>query len=353
MVLYKRAQGVRIEQKKLRIRKKENEFVSRERVWVTVKTKTEKLAVGFVYVASENRSERNKERFNQWNTSIYEVLEEDVRKLRKEDFKVILNGDMNGWVGCGPQGIPGNRKEINSNGLRFMDFLDKTGMIHLNGTSKCTGLYTRHSSKSSTVLDYVSVSKEDLPMVKSVFVDENSLLGGNSDHVYVITTLEYVYSSGPARTTKTRSATKWDMNEETDWTRFREVQKGLMKNIPSEDWGSAASLGETLNKVLVTALEERVGKKGVKEQKPKLLPAGVRKQMSKMKEKQSEWRAARSRMTKQPSMANKQEMIEKEIKMEREKDKFEEAMNELYRGERSGVFDRLAEGGQQSTKLFW
>ena len=75
--------------------------------------------------------------------------------------------------------------------------------------------------------------------------------------------------------------------------------------------------------------------------------------MSKMKEKQSEWRAARSRMTKQPSMANKQEMIEKEIKMEREKDKFEEVMNKFYRGERSGVFDRLAEGGRQSTKLLW
>ena len=89
-----------------------------------------------------------------------------------------------------------------------MDFLDRSGMVHLNGTSKCTGLYTRHCSNSSTVLDYVYVRKEDLPLVKSVFVDENSTLGGNSDHVFLITTLELVYSSGPSATTKTRQATK-------------------------------------------------------------------------------------------------------------------------------------------------
>ena len=177
MVMYKKTQGIKIEEKKLKIRKKENNFVAKERAWLTVKTKTDKLAVGFVYVAAENRSEINKERFNKWNDAIYEVLDEDIRKLRNEGFKIMLNGDMNGWVGCGQGGIPGNRKEVNTNGKRFMDFLDRSGMVHLNGTSKCTGLYTRHCSNSSTILDYVSVRKEDLPLVKLVFVDENSLLG--------------------------------------------------------------------------------------------------------------------------------------------------------------------------------
>ena len=92
---------------------------------MSVKTKTDKIAVGFVYVAAENRSEKNKEGFNRWNDSIYEVLEEDVKSLRREGCKVVLNGDMNGWVGCGQEGIPGNRKETNSNGLRFLDFLNR------------------------------------------------------------------------------------------------------------------------------------------------------------------------------------------------------------------------------------
>ena len=109
-----------------------------------MKTKNEKLAVCFVYVAAENRAEKNKEEFNKWNNAIYEVLEEDIRKLRKEGFKVLVMGDMNGWVGCGPTGIPGNRRETNTNKLRFMVFLDRTRMMHVNRTANCTGLFTRH-----------------------------------------------------------------------------------------------------------------------------------------------------------------------------------------------------------------
>lgn len=64
MVVYKNAQNFKIEYKKLKIRNKENIFVEKERVWVTVKTKTDKMAVGFVYVAAENRAEKDKEKFS-------------------------------------------------------------------------------------------------------------------------------------------------------------------------------------------------------------------------------------------------------------------------------------------------
>ena len=36
-------------------------------MWLMVKTKTEKVDAGFVYVESEIRSEANKEKFNRWN----------------------------------------------------------------------------------------------------------------------------------------------------------------------------------------------------------------------------------------------------------------------------------------------
>ena len=353
MVVYKNAQGLKIEYKNLKIRNKENDFVEKERVWVTVKTKTEKMAVGFVYVAAENRAEKDKEKFSNWNNAIYEVLAEDVKKLRREGFKIIINGDMNGWVGCGLEGIPGNRKEINTNGLRFLDFLDRTGMVHLNGTPKCTGLFTRHSSNSSTVLDYVSVSKDDLPMIRSVFIDENSILGGNSDHVFVITTLEYAYTSGPAPTTKTRLATKWDMDEMTDWALFKSTQEELLREIPTQDWESAECLGDTLNGILVKALERGVGEKGVRERRPKCFPVEVKKRLKSMKLLRSEWRTLRSKTTKNPSNSNKQDLAEKEIKMNREKDKLDEVIEKFFRGKRSRVCEKLAEGGAASAKLFW
>ena len=353
MVVYKQAKGIKIEHKKLAIRKKENLFVEKERLWVTVKTKTDKLAVGFVYVAAENRSEKGKEKFNLWNESIYEVLEDDVRKLKREGFKVVLNGDMNGWVGCGPEGIPGNRKEVNVNGRRFIDFLDRASMMHVNGTEKCMGLYTRHCSNSSTVLDYVSVNKEDFPLVRSMFVDENSVLGGNSDHVYVITTMEQVYSAGAAPASKTRKATKWNLEETTDWTKFKTVQGKLLKEIPKKEWERVEPLGDTLNNILVKAMQEGVGESNGKERKPWKYPAEVRKEMMKLKEKRSSWRALRSEMTKNPTNNIRHEMAEKKIKADRQEDKVEQVMAKFWSKKKTKIREKLSEGGVASTKLFW
>ena len=353
MVLYKRAQGVRIEEKKLKIRGQENQFVKNERVWMSIKTKTDKLAVGFVYVAAENRSEKNKEKFDRWNDSIYTVLEDDMKKLRREGYVIVLNGDLNGWVGCGRGGIPGNRPEVNSNGVRLMNFLERTGMIHLNGTAKCTGLYTRHSSNSATVLDYVAVRKEDLPMVKSMFIDENSTLGGNSDHVYVITTLEQTYSAGPAATTKTRLATRWNMDEATDWEKFRQCQQRMVGEVPEGAWDSVEPLGEILKEVLVGSMEEGVGKKEAKDSRPKQYPPGVRKEFRKMKEMRSEWRTARSKMTKNPSQQNKQVLGEKHLKMQQQQNRMDDVLSRFWREKRVTVNEKLTGGGAASSKLFW
>ena len=329
MVMYKKTQGIKIEEKKLKIRKKENNFVAKERAWITVKTKTEKLAVGFVYVAAENRSEINKERFNKWNDSIYEVLDEDIMKLRREGFKIMLNRDMNGWVGCGQGGIPGNRKEVNTNGRRFMDFLERSGMIHLNGTSKCTGLYTRHSSNSSTVLDYVSVRKEDLPLVKSVFVDENSSLGGNSDHVFLITTLEIVYTSGPSATTKTRQAIKWDMDKQTNWNKFQDAHKRRLGELPESAWDTVEPLGGLLNDILVGSMQEGIGEKCVKEPIKKQFTPTVRRELKTLKELRSAWRKSRSEVTQNPTTKSKQTLGENELRMKKQKTKVEEVLSKF------------------------
>ena len=353
MVIYKNAKGIDIRPKKLRIRKEENMFVEKERLWVTVKTKTTKLAVCFVYVASENRSEKDKEKFNIWNTSIYEVLQEDIKKLRREGFKVVINGDMNGWVGAGPEGIPGNRSEVNSNGKKFMDFLNNAGMVHVNGTEKCTGLYTRHSSNSSTVLDYVSVGKDDLDLVKSMFIDENSVLGGNSDHVYVITTLEEAYVAGIAPTTKSRLATKWKIEEVTDWTRFKETQQELLKEVPQEEWNQVETLGERLSNILVKSMEEGVGESVAGERKRKQYPAEVRREMGKMKEMRSVWRALRSKMTKNPSDKTKKEMIEGMKVAEKQKGKVGKVLAKFWQQSRTRVTEKLSEGGVGTSKLFW
>ena len=112
----------------------------------------------------------------------------------------------------------------------------------------------------------------------SMFIDENSTLGGNSDHVFVITTLEQTYSSGPAPTTKTRLATRWNMEETTDWGKFQHTQKEMLGNVPEEAWGSVEPLGDVLKNILIGSMKEGVGKKESKGFRPKQYPPGVRKE---------------------------------------------------------------------------
>ena len=192
-----------------------------------------------------------------------------------------------------------------------------------------------------------------MPMVKSMFIDENSTLGGNSDHVFVITTLEQTYSSGPAPTTKTRLASRWNMEESTDWGKFKQSQQDMLGNVLEESWGSVEPLGEILKNILINSMKEGVGKKESKEYQPKQYPSGVRRELNKMKEARSEWRKSRSELTKNPSHHNKQVLGENHLKMQRQQNKVDEVMSRFWREKRLIVNDKLTEGGAASSKLFW
>ena len=60
--------------------------------------------------------------------------------LCKNGYKVMINGDMNAWIGNAENGIPGNDHRINLNGERLLNFLERMNMVHINGTEKCTGM---------------------------------------------------------------------------------------------------------------------------------------------------------------------------------------------------------------------
>lgn len=145
MVLTKTSDDIRFEERKFRL-KKGQDFVRNERVWVTARTAGDKLAFCFAYYAQQ----KDKDEFGEWNDSMYEVIEKERNILTKEGFKVTVAGDFNGWVGNGPKGIPGNDARVNQNGERLLNFLERTGMVHLNGLGCCEGMFTRHCKSSST-----------------------------------------------------------------------------------------------------------------------------------------------------------------------------------------------------------
>ena len=145
MVLARTNSDIRFEERKFRL-KKAQDFVRKERVWVTAKMAGDKLAFCFAYFAQQ----KDKDEFGDWNDNMYEVIEKERNILKKEGFKVTVAGDFNGWVGNGPKGIPGNDARVNRNGERLINFLERMGMVHLNGLGCCKGMFTRHCKTSST-----------------------------------------------------------------------------------------------------------------------------------------------------------------------------------------------------------
>ena len=348
MVLAKETDGIKIEEKRFKIKNKELEFVSKERMWVTARTGADKIAVGFVYIGHQSSTDK----WGEWNDGIYEVLEEEVKKLQDQGYKVLLKGDFNGWVGCGEEGVPGNRVEVNKNGERFLSFLRSNEMNHLNGTKVCTGLFSRHSKKSTTLLDYVCTFKKDLPMVKSVFVDEKGVLGGHSDHVYIITSLHVNFVSSESPTSKSRIATKWKLEEQVNWDDFRRVLDQQLCMISEEVRMNVDRLAQALNEALILSLEEAVGKGDVKKQ-PKCYPDDIRRELKSLKQVRSEWREQRSAMTKDPSVDNNVSLMIKEVKMGNQESRVDEKMKEFWNRRREGVVEKICVPGFKSTKLFW
>ena len=348
IILAKKTDGLKIEEKSFKIKKKEFQYVSKERMWITARTGTDKVAVGFVYMSHQSSTDR----WGEWNEGIYEVLEEEVKKLQDQGFRVVLKGDFNGWVGCGEEGVPGNRREVNRNGERFLSFLRSNGMIHLNGTKVCTGLFSRHGKKSATLLDYVCTFKRDLPMVKSVFVDEEGVLGGHSDHVYVMTILHINFLSSESPTTKSRVATKWKLDEQVNWDGFRGTLDQHLVKISEEVKKNVDKLAEALNEALSVSLEEVVGKGEVKKQ-PKTFPNHILKELKNLKQIRSEWRMQRTAATNNPSVDNNMALMIKELKMDDQKNKVDDKMSEFWNRKRDEVVDKISVPGFKSTKLFW
>ena len=257
LVFTRQEGGVKYKQRTFKVRRKENSHVQTERVWITAKAGGSKIAYGFVYVAQQKSGDE----FGRWNDSLYEVLGEEVLKLRAEGYKIHLAGDMNGWVGAGVKGVKDNDPRRNPNGERLLDFLEATNMKFLNGTECCTGLFTRHGSKSSTVLDYVCVAQEDKGMVRRMVIDEFGTYGGASDHVMIITTVEVGCTEALKVKAQVNNKTVWNIDDKTDWTEFSTKLDGALANVTEDQKGSIDELGEALKAAALSTLEETLGRR--------------------------------------------------------------------------------------------
>ena len=303
-IFARRKDGIIFKRYDPEIKEEDLAFVNKERLWVTYDSKVGKTAVCCIYLGCQNSSDSH----GQWNDDILSVLASEVFELRSLGYRINLQGDFNCWVGSDilHGGIQGNDERVNKNGQRFISFCNDNNLVHLNGavrvpgdwsTRVSAGLWTRHSPSygSSTVLDYSVISREHLDSVRGLTIDNDGAMGGGSDHNMLLTRLEDRFVR-VEREVRRQKRPGWDIEEEQDWTGYRQqVNKELAEAGGSDD-GTAEFLAGKLGRVMMNSMEKAIGYK-----KPSLptdhgkLPRAVVRLLLERKKLEAAWKKKKSK----------------------------------------------------------
>ena len=203
------------------------------------------------------------------------------------------------------------------------------------------------------VLDYVCMDKEDVWKVRNHFIDEDGVLGGSSDHVMMITTLEVVRGNALTKAKVVKSKERWDFDEGSDWGGFKTVMREELNRMKQDVTHNVEELGQALMQVMTVSLEKAFGRKTVTKRKTRMYPKNVLQELKIKKELTIEWRKARSRTSREATGVNKAEMTRKQLLMEAQDDKTEELLAAFWKTSRSKVIEELSEKTARSSRKFW
>ena len=343
LVYTRESEGLKFKHKKFSINQKKKQFVQNERVWVTVETEGFKTAYCFVYLGFQC----SKDRHGEWNDLILEVLEDEARSLKERGFRLVIGGDMNAWVG---NEIKGNDSRTNKNGERLLCFLERNLMFHLNGESKTQGVWTRHDVNSSTVLDYVCMENEHKTSVKKMYIDENGVLGGGSDHVWIIVDIVDKFVRTKHEEKKSKKEV-WNFDSSTDWKNYKEALDAKLLEMNSND---PKELGKMINEAILEGLKEGIGFKQIGAKDMKRYPKEVLKKMKENRKVRSVWMVLRSEVSRKPDDVElRLKMMRAEVEWKKENEKLKEEMKKFWMKKRMQTVEQLADKTIKSNKLFW
>ena len=193
-------------------------YVRNERFWITVDSLLMKTAICSVYLGCQYPDDR----YGAWNQGLLQVLHAESAVLRAQGYRVVQLGDFNAHIGSAADvGIPGNHDDVNQNGERFLRYLRDGSFVHVNGQQHLTtGTWSRQRGVSKSILDYAVISSEHLSTVRCLIVDDRGLLGGGSDHNFLVLTLndEFVKKNRLIRLQPTKRS--WNNMDNLNWAPF-------------------------------------------------------------------------------------------------------------------------------------
>ena len=264
-------------------------YVRNERFWVTVDSLLMKTAVCGLYLGCQYPDDRH----GDWNNGLLQVINAESAALRAKGYRVVMLGDFNSHIGSEPGvGVPGNHVDINPNGNRFLRFLRDGSFSHINGNENLsTGLWTRQRGNSKSVLDYAVVSSEHLSTVKSLVIDERGLLGGGSDHNFLLLTLSDLLVKNKRVSLTRPTKKKWNCLDNVDWEPFSDNVEAYL-NSRSPDNLSVEDLSRIVSTALLTAGEKCIGMKDSSSyKKSPLLPKPLVDELKLKRELERTWKS--------------------------------------------------------------
>ena len=121
------------------------------------------------------------------------------------------------------------------------------------------------------VLDYVCMENDHKAGVKNMYIDEKGILGGGSDHVWIIVDIvdEYVRIKKEVKRPRKKV---WDFDCSTDWKMYKEALDSKLSMINSND---PKELGKKVNEAIYESLEEGIGSAQVGAKDKKRFPKVV------------------------------------------------------------------------------
>ena len=360
--LMRKSSNVGFQKLFLTIDEPELQYVSKERLWISYESRTGKTAVCTTYLGFNHPDNRHAA----WNQGILEVLSKEIRHLRGKGYRVMIQGDMNAWVGSDllRGGIPGNHPpQPNANGIKFLNFLSANNLTHVNGAVRrpgdwdsrfCEGLWTRHSYdyKSSTVLDYVIISNEHLGTVQRMVVDQEGNLGGNSDHCMVLCTVADKFM------TITKSSPKfkpgWDIDENTDMSGFKQIVSRELDKLKGKEIGPGVDkLSDGLASALLKGLNEGVGRRKSHANKRKVYPRHIVDLLKERKKLESKFKAQKCKFAASRSQSPPESLLIAKEYLDSKSEELDKAISKFYRQKRAPLLNLMKNKTRSGRKRFW
>ena len=201
-------------------------YIEKERQWLLIDNGKERVALLHCYIACQSQ---RSDSYLQWNEDLFQLVTEELLKLREQGFLVVCMGDFNSRIGRVP-GLENNTPDVNRNGPMFMNFVAQANLVIMNTLPVAQGLFTRFMNGSQSLLDYGLVDSDHVNTVSSFVIDADARFGCGSDHALLIAQL--VFGEKPAVRWAFREVLKFNFDDKSDYTEYKNELDNCSRAIP-------------------------------------------------------------------------------------------------------------------------